>query len=79
MVYVYCPFADATYIQGLVVQEATYGAAETELEDPDERLLLDVTIPVQALVRRSQLYIPGGDSKVMLEPFITFLNVCFVD
>lgn len=56
-------------IPGLIIQEATYGPAETELEDLDEGLWLDVTIPVQALVRKSQLHISGGDSKVGEETF----------
>ncbi|PPR02216.1 hypothetical protein CVT26_012108 [Gymnopilus dilepis] len=54
---------------GLIIQEATYGPAETELEDLDEGLWLDVTIPVQTLVRKSQLHISGGDSKTALQGF----------
>ncbi|KAF8899764.1 hypothetical protein CPB84DRAFT_1779906 [Gymnopilus junonius] len=54
---------------GLVIQEAAYGPEEVELDGPEESVLLDVTIPVQALVRKSQLHIPGGDSKAALQGF----------
>ena len=48
--------------QGLVVLEATYGPTD---EDEDARqLILDVTIPLQALVQHSQVYIPGHRTKV---------------
>ncbi|TFY75673.1 hypothetical protein EWM64_g8339 [Hericium alpestre] len=47
---------------GLVIMEATYGpmAPDPELRD----LMVDVTIPLQALVHKSQLYIPGHRTKV---------------
>jgi len=54
-----------TFFLGLVIQEATYGAAEAELGETKDNLLLDVTIPLQALVRNSQLHIPGGNTKVI--------------
>ncbi|KAF8970217.1 hypothetical protein BDZ97DRAFT_131299 [Flammula alnicola] len=53
--------------EGLVIQQATYGAAESE--DATENILVDVTIPLQALVRNSQLHIPGGDTKAALQGF----------
>lgn len=49
---------------GLLILEASYGAAETEEGVKD--MLIDVTIPIQALVRNSQLYIRGGKDKVLL-------------
>ncbi|KDR72591.1 hypothetical protein GALMADRAFT_252737 [Galerina marginata CBS 339.88] len=55
--------------EGLVIQEATYGAAETEVEGAKESLFLDITVPLQALVRNSQLHIPGGTSKAALQGF----------
>lgn len=33
-------------------------------EKEDEEVVADVTIPVQALVMDSKLYIPGGRAKV---------------
>lgn len=45
--------------QGLVIIEAWYGKKDGKHED-----LVDVTIPVQALVNDSKLTIPGGHSKV---------------
>ncbi|KAF9482704.1 DnaJ-domain-containing protein [Pholiota conissans] len=53
--------------EGLIIQEATYGAADTD--DATENVSLDVTIPLQALVRNSQLHIPGGDTKAALQGF----------
>ncbi|EDR09519.1 uncharacterized protein LACBIDRAFT_318663 [Laccaria bicolor S238N-H82] len=44
--------------EGLVIEEAMYGAAEAD--EAARNLSLNVTTPVQALVRKSQLYIPGG-------------------
>ncbi|KAF8157012.1 hypothetical protein B0H34DRAFT_711623 [Crassisporium funariophilum] len=53
--------------EGLVIREATYGASEADEES--QNLWLDVTIPMQALVRNSQLHIPGGDTKAALQGF----------
>ncbi|TCD67798.1 hypothetical protein EIP91_011926 [Steccherinum ochraceum] len=54
-------------VDGLVILEASYGAA---VRDSDtEGLEIDVTIPLQALVSKSQLYIPGRRSKVGLQGF----------
>ena len=47
---------------GLVIQEALYGV--TDEKDGAQDLAIDVTTPMQALVRNSHLYIPGGKSKV---------------
>jgi hypothetical protein len=48
--------------EGLVVLEASYGPTDP---DPEARaLIVDVTVPIQALVHKSQLYIPGHRSKV---------------
>ena len=52
-------------VPGLIIQNAVYGVAE--MGDTAENIWLDVTTPMQALVRRSQLHIPGGDTKVMDE------------
>ncbi|KAH8101824.1 DnaJ-domain-containing protein [Cristinia sonorae] len=62
-------FFDITHdgVLGLVILEATYGAAERD--ELTEGLEMDVTIPLQALVHRSQLYIPGRRSKVGLQGF----------
>ncbi|TFK49401.1 hypothetical protein OE88DRAFT_1633293 [Heliocybe sulcata] len=52
---------------GLIISEATYG-----VEDVDEEsrsIGVDVTIPLQALVHNSQLYIPGRSSKTSLQGF----------
>jgi hypothetical protein len=49
-------------VEGLVIVEATYGAMETA--DRELGLYWDVTIPVQTLVRSSQIYIPGRHPKV---------------
>lgn len=65
----YQPFLisnELSALAGLIVQEATYGAAETDKDDPF--ITLDVTTQLQALVRNSQLHIPGGDSRVFV-PF----------
>lgn len=47
---------------GLVILEGSYGAAVQD--EHTEGLEIDVTIPLQALVNGSQLYIPGRRSKV---------------
>ena len=47
---------------GLVILEALYGPLERD--EAAEGLDLDVTVALQALVHRSQLYIPGRRSKV---------------
>ncbi|KAJ2925085.1 hypothetical protein H1R20_g12012, partial [Candolleomyces eurysporus] len=52
---------------GLVIQEASYGV--TDETDGAENLSVDVIIPLQALVRNSRLYIPGGRSKSNLQGF----------
>lgn len=48
--------------QGLVIVKATYGTSEDDAGEPD--LIIDVTIPLQALVRNSQLFISGDQPKV---------------
>jgi len=49
---------------GLVILEANYGSAEASENTPD--LSLDVTIPLQAVIRNSQLFIAEGEeAKVM--------------
>ena len=61
-------------LAGLVISNAQYGPAEAD--DAAEGLTIDVTVPIQALVSKSQLYIPGRRSKVRLRPrkcyFVTF-------
>ncbi|KAF8662369.1 hypothetical protein AX16_001174 [Volvariella volvacea WC 439] len=52
---------------GLVINEAIYGAVEADAESKD--LLIDVTIPLQALVRNSQLQIPAHRPKAGLQGF----------
>ena len=47
---------------GLVIMEATYGCVEKD--DGAKDLTLDVVIPLQALVRNSQLYVPADHTKV---------------
>jgi DnaJ homolog subfamily C member 11 len=47
---------------GLVIVEATYGSVE--MNDGAKDLILDVTVPLQALVRDSQLYVPADQTKV---------------
>ena len=55
--------------EGLVVLEASYGPTDP---DPEARaLLVDVTVPIQALVHKSQLYIPGHRSKVRMPSLMT--------
>jgi DnaJ family protein C protein 11 len=48
--------------EGLVVLEASYGPIAPDPEARD--LVVDVTVAIQALVHKSQLYIPGHRSKV---------------
>lgn len=55
---------------GLVILEAWYGPAERDSDS--EGLDLNVTISMQALVNKSQLYIPGRRSKVGLLPLCVF-------
>ncbi|THH30988.1 hypothetical protein EUX98_g3177 [Antrodiella citrinella] len=50
-----------TAVDGLVIIEGTYGV--TVRDEYTEGLEVDVTIPLQALVNKSQLYIPGKRSK----------------
>ena len=50
-------------LTGLIIQEAGYGAIETDKDDL--YVTLNVTTQLQALVRNSQLHIPGGDSRVL--------------
>ncbi|KAI0646506.1 DnaJ-domain-containing protein [Trametes meyenii] len=52
---------------GLVVLEAQYGPSEQD--EGTAGLEVDVTVPVQALVNTSQLYIPGKRSKAALPGF----------
>ncbi|KAH9897035.1 DnaJ-domain-containing protein [Cubamyces lactineus] len=52
---------------GLVILEARYGPSEQE--EGTEGLEVDVTVPVQALVNSSQLYIPGKRSKAGIPGF----------
>ncbi|KIP02137.1 hypothetical protein PHLGIDRAFT_130897 [Phlebiopsis gigantea 11061_1 CR5-6] len=53
---------------GLVIVDARYGPTEYG-DDAVQGLDVDVTIPLQALVNNSQLYIPGGRSKSGLQGF----------
>jgi len=50
---------------GLVIEKANYGCSLDEARD----LIIDVTTAVQALVNRSQLYIPGRQTKSGLQGF----------
>ncbi|KAH9849605.1 DnaJ-domain-containing protein [Lenzites betulinus] len=52
---------------GLVVLEARYGPSEQD--EGTDGLEVDVTVPVQALVNASQLYIPGKRSKAGIPGF----------
>ena len=47
-------------VLGLVIEKANYGCSLEEAKD----LSIDVTTAMQALVNRSQLYIPGRQTKV---------------
>ncbi|KAJ6631122.1 hypothetical protein B0H10DRAFT_1938666 [Mycena sp. CBHHK59/15] len=53
---------------GLVIVDATYGAMETA--DRDLGLSWDVTIPVQALVRGSQVHISARHPKSSIQGFL---------
>ncbi|GJE93752.1 DnaJ and DUF3395 domain-containing protein [Phanerochaete sordida] len=53
---------------GLVIVEARYGPIDQD-DESTKGLDIDVTIPLQALVNNSQLYIPGGRSKAGLQGF----------
>ncbi|OCF76079.1 hypothetical protein I204_03377 [Kwoniella mangroviensis CBS 8886] len=55
---------------GLIIVSAHYGSSSSftsrgikQSEKEDEEEIIDVTIPVQALVQDSKLYIPGGKGK----------------
>jgi hypothetical protein len=48
--------------EGLVILEASYGPTDPDPEARD--LVVDVTVAIQALVHKSQLYIPGHRPKV---------------
>ncbi|KAI9508089.1 hypothetical protein F5148DRAFT_1275922 [Russula earlei] len=53
--------------EGLVILEASYGPTDPDPEARD--LIVDVTVAIQALVRKSQLYIPGHRPKSGLQGF----------
>ena len=53
---------EPTLFEGLVVLEASYGPIDPDPEARD--LVVNVTVAIQALVHKSQLYIPGHHSKV---------------
>lgn len=53
--------------EGLVILDAKYGPTDSDLEA--RSLEVDVTIPIQALVYHSQLYIPGHRTKSGLQGF----------
>jgi DnaJ homolog subfamily C member 11 len=49
-------------VLGLVIEKAIYGCA---VEDDEARdLAIDVTAALQSLVHKSQLYVPGQQTKV---------------
>ena len=52
---------------GLIILDARYGLSGNG--EGTEGLDVDVTIPMQALVNSSQIYIPGKRSKVRLHSF----------
>lgn len=56
---------------GLVILSAQYGPASAFSSKgvSDDEAVIDVTIPVQALVQNSKLYIPGGRHKFNLMGF----------
>lgn len=60
-------------IAGLVILEASYGPSERD--EATAGLDVDVTVPLQALVHRSQLYIPGRRSKVSRIPIPRFAKI----
>lgn len=63
---------------GLVVVDARYGPREEgEDEGGVQGLVVDVTVPVQALVNNSQLVIPGGRSKVRFLSLMLFFPLFF--
>jgi DnaJ family protein C protein 11 len=60
--------------EGLVVLEASYGPTDP---DPEAKaLIVDVTVPIQALVHKSQPYIPGHRSKSGLQGFYDPVPSC---
>lgn len=52
-------------VDGLVIEKAVYGCSLKEARD----LVIDVTTAVRALVNKSQLYIPGRQTKSGLQGF----------
>ncbi|KAH9962184.1 hypothetical protein BC827DRAFT_232105 [Russula dissimulans] len=62
--------------EGLVILEASYGPTDLDPEARD--LVQDVTIAIQALVHKSQLYIPGHRSKVRRARFRAPLHVFYI-
>ncbi|GLB39157.1 putative protein with domain of unknown function (DUF3395) [Lyophyllum shimeji] len=52
---------------GLVILEASWGSSEKE--DGARDLVMDVTVPLQALVHSSQLYIPSDRTKSNIRGF----------
>lgn len=56
---------------GLVILSAQYGPASafSARGVSDDEAVIDVTIPLQALVQNSKLYIPGGRNKFNLMGF----------
>jgi len=60
--------------EGLVILEASYGPTDPDPEARD--LVQDVTIAIQALVHKSQLYIPGHRSKSGLQGFYDLAPRC---
>ncbi|KAI0030357.1 hypothetical protein K488DRAFT_87852 [Vararia minispora EC-137] len=61
-------------VGGLVILEALYGPTDSAPEARD--LMIDVTVPLQALVYKSQLYIPGHRSKAGLPGFYDPAPAC---
>ena len=53
-------FFQSPDVLGLVIEKANYGCSLDEAKD----LVIDATTAVQALVNKSQLYIPGRQTKV---------------
>ena len=53
-------FPQPPNVLGLVIEKANYGCSLEEARD----LVIDVTTAVQALVNKSQLYVPGRQTKV---------------
>ncbi|KAJ8517794.1 hypothetical protein ONZ45_g5078 [Pleurotus djamor] len=52
---------------GLVIQEAIYGAFDVDA--PGDDLTINVTVALQALVHHSQLYVPGNQTKLGIQGF----------